>query len=243
MLTACLLTNFLDLGLALSSKPLNSTGHVLMILSIAAITLVFCYFLLSVARLAFTKPVKKSPSNERLRERARRHDRQHGNIARDLEMQRDENGYAIPAHPVLITFAEAAQNSYFAPDSSHSRQGTPSEVIPPPPPAYGIWRESVRVDPNRIYWARNPNANAEPTAPLRAQHTDTLAMLEGRIVGEETARPALRRPPSYASDVSALSDDDGQGSQARDTWGRQREEVTRAESEVARMFVHPSLRR
>lgn len=176
-----------------------------------------------------------------MRERARRHDREHRNIARDLEMQRDENGYAIPAQPVPITFAEATPTSYVAPDySSHSRGGTPGEVIPPPPPAYGIWRESVRVDPNRIYWARNPDAE---TAPIRAQHTDTLAMLEGRIGAEEAARPALRRPPSYASDVSALSDDEQQGDgQARDTWGRQREDASRVESEVARMYVHPSLR-
>ena len=99
----------------------------------------------------------------------------------------------------------------------------------------------MRVDPNRIYWARNPNAE---TAPVRAQHTDTLAMLEGRS-GEEAARPALRRPPSYASDVSALSEDEQQqgGRQARDTWRTQREEVSRVENEVARMFVHPSLRR
>lgn len=235
----------IDLGLALSSTPLNSTGHVLMILSIAAITLVFCHFLLSVARLAFTKPVKRSPSNECLRERARRHDQGRRNLARDLEMQRDENGYAIPAQPVRITFAEAAQTSYFAPDySSNSRGGTPDGVIPPPPPAYGIWRESVRVDPNRIYWAKNPHAQAhEAHMPLRAQHTDTLAMLEGRGGGGEAAIPALRRPPSYASDVSALSEENEQGRQARDTWGRQREEVSRVESEVARMFVHPSLRR
>ena len=98
----------------------------------------------------------------------------------------------------------------------------------------------MRVDPNRIYWARNPDAE---TAPIRAQHTDTLAMLEGRIGAEEAARPALRRPPSYASDVSALSDDEQQGDgQARDTWGRQREDASRVESEVARMYVHPSLR-
>ena len=178
-----------------------------------------------------------------LRERARRHDEGRRNIARDLEMQRDENGYAIPAQPVPITFGEAAQTSYFAPDyySPHSRGGTPDRGIAPPPPAYGIWRESVRVDPNRIYWTRNPNADA---TPIRAQHTDTLAKLEGRGGGEEeAARPALRRPPSYASDVSALSREEEGGQQQRDTWARQRENVSLVESEVARMFVHPSLRR
>lgn len=100
------------------------------------------------------------------------------------------------------------------------------------------------MDPNRIYWARNPNANTEPAAALRAQHTDTLAMLEGRDAGSNiNERPALRRPPSYASDVSALSEDEEQGRQARDTWGREREELNRVEIAVESMFVHPSLRR
>ncbi|POR38865.1 Uncharacterized protein TPAR_00943 [Tolypocladium paradoxum] len=47
------------------------------------------------------------------------------------------------------------------------------------PPAYGLWRESVRVDPNRLFWQRNASA------------------------GGATARPETRtgpRPPSYASD-------------------------------------------
>ena len=196
--------------------------------------------------MAFAKPHKSSsPSHAHNRRQNGHH---HRHVARDLERQ-DEHGYAVPAQPVPITFAESAQQSYFAPDHSpqNSRQGTPNKVIPPPPPAYGIWRESVRVDPNRIFWARSPNAQSTSSAP--AQHQDTLAMLEGRTAGETggNGRPALRRPPSYASDVSALSEE-GERRAERDTWGRERdeqriEEVSTMESEVQRMFVHPSLRR
>lgn len=162
----------------------------------------------------------------------------------------DENGYAIPAQPVPIQFAEHAQTSYYAPDYSgeNSRQGTPTKNIPPPPPAYGIWRESVRVDPNRIFWARNPNA-ASVNGQAPVAHTDTLAMLEGREGGSSGGgeRPGLRRPPSYASDVSALSEGEERRVE-RDTWGRERDqqrgaEAERVEEEVGMMLVHPSLRR
>ena len=76
---------------------------------------------------------------------------------------------------------------------------------------------------------------------LFRSHTDTLAMLEGRNTGqEEGVRPGLRRPPSYASDVSALSEDEGR--ETADRWGTEmREGEERREQEM--MFVHPSLRR
>ena len=88
----------------------------------------------------------------------------------------------------------------------------------------------MRVDPNRIFWARNPDVQAQEQAQeqVRGAHTDTLAMLEGRGGGDGVERPGVRRPPSYASDVSALSEDG---------------EVERVESEVQRLFIHPSLRR
>lgn len=167
-------------------------------------------------------------------------------------MQRDENGYAVPAQPVPIVFAgtndvydSQAQTSYYAPEytAENTRQVTPnSPKIAPPPPAYGLWRESVRVDPSRIFWARNPHASSAAAVP--AVHPDTLAMLEGRDGGSAGGeRPALRRPPSYASDISALSVDEERRVE-RDTWGRERiEEAARVENEVQMLMVHPSLRR
>lgn len=100
----------------------------------------------------------------------------------------------------------------------------------------------MRVDPARIFWARNPLAASTAQAP--AVHTDTLAMLEGRDGGASGGdRPALRRPPSYASDVSALSADE-EGRVERVTWGSERrEEAEKVEGEVQMMRVHPSLRR
>ncbi|KAG6048194.1 hypothetical protein E4U39_007626 [Claviceps sp. Clav50 group G5] len=76
-------------------------------------------------------------------------------------------GYAVPPKPipvVLVRDEEAA--------------GIEGETAKSQPPAYGLWRESMRADPNRLFWQRN-----ESVAP-------------------ETATPPadVRRPPSYVSD-------------------------------------------
>ncbi|TQN73549.1 hypothetical protein CSHISOI_01928 [Colletotrichum shisoi] len=76
-------------------------------------------------------------------------------------------GYAVPREPIRVVLAR-----------DEEEQGEVSEAVQAKPPAYGLWRESVRVDPNRIYWQRNPNAG---------QSTP----------GERNGGP---RPPSYASE-------------------------------------------
>ncbi|KAI0973898.1 hypothetical protein F4678DRAFT_390610 [Xylaria arbuscula] len=81
-------------------------------------------------------------------------------------------GYAIPREPIRVVLARDEEAA-----------GIESEVARMKPPAYGLWRESVRVDPDRIYWqrAKSPPANDD-------NHD------------EGGHRPTQRRPPSYASD-------------------------------------------
>ncbi|GKT60808.1 hypothetical protein ColTof4_00926 [Colletotrichum tofieldiae] len=80
-------------------------------------------------------------------------------------------GYAVPREPIRVVLAR-----------DEEEQGEVSEAALAKPPAYGLWRESVRVDPNRIYWQRNPNA-----APNVGPSTS----------GQSSNGP---RPPSYASE-------------------------------------------
>ncbi|KAG6008246.1 hypothetical protein E4U43_000188 [Claviceps pusilla] len=74
-------------------------------------------------------------------------------------------GYAVPPKPIHVVLARDEEAA-----------GTESETSKSHPPAYGLWRESVRADPNRLFWQRNESVL--PVAP----------------------QPGLRRPPSYASD-------------------------------------------
>ncbi|KAI1331671.1 hypothetical protein F5Y16DRAFT_240770 [Xylariaceae sp. FL0255] len=80
-------------------------------------------------------------------------------------------GYAVPRQPIRVVLARDEEAA-----------GIESEATKTQPPAYGLWRESVRVDPNRLFWQR-----AEPAEPLAEDEN-----------GEEE-RPQ-RRPPSYISD-------------------------------------------
>ncbi|KIN05727.1 hypothetical protein OIDMADRAFT_16961 [Oidiodendron maius Zn] len=59
--------------------------------------------------------------------------------------------------------------------------GVQSEATKHPPPAYGLWRESVRVDPNRIFWQRNETAQERPDSRTDRHQT-------------------TNRPPSYISE-------------------------------------------
>ncbi|KAI1204268.1 uncharacterized protein F4807DRAFT_465839 [Annulohypoxylon truncatum] len=80
----------------------------------------------------------------------------------------EPGGYAVPRRPIHVILArdeEAAGN-----EMANKIQ----------PPAYGLWRESVRVDPDRLYWQRNDQPPREGS--------------------EEEPRPGTARPPSYASE-------------------------------------------
>ncbi|KAH6897492.1 hypothetical protein B0T10DRAFT_187522 [Thelonectria olida] len=77
-------------------------------------------------------------------------------------------GYAVPPQPIPVVLARDEEAA-----------GVESEAGKSNPPAYGLWRESVRVDPNRLFWQRNESvAEVQPRRLSR--------------VGP--------RPPSYASD-------------------------------------------
>ncbi|GFP54476.1 hypothetical protein ACSS6W_002278 [Trichoderma asperelloides] len=78
----------------------------------------------------------------------------------------DPRGYAVPRKPIRVVMAQDEEAA-----------GVESEAVRMKPPAYGLWRESVRVDPNRFFWQRNEAAQAPASRP--------------------TTGP---RPPSYASD-------------------------------------------
>jgi hypothetical protein len=99
-------------------------------------------------------------------------------------------GYANPETPIRVALARDEEAA-----------GISSEATKRPPPAYGLWRESVvcsiireidrvedlltflqRVDPNRLFWQRNEAASARPSSRT-----------EGR---PQTAN----RPPSYVSE-------------------------------------------
>ncbi|KAI0390451.1 hypothetical protein F5Y17DRAFT_62949 [Xylariaceae sp. FL0594] len=95
--------------------------------------------------------------------------------------------YAVPAQPIRVHLARDEEAS-----------GVESATAKMTPPAYGLWRESVRVDPNRIYWQRaEPSNTVSSTGQDNSNNNDENE--DENDDGE--ARPRQqRRPPSYISD-------------------------------------------
>lgn len=170
------------LALALTKNINNSEFTVLLILIILFATIFFCQGLIRLC-LLILRPKRSS-------DEARR------NALRGMY---GPAGYAIPRQPIRVVLARDEEAA-----------GIESEATKMNPPAYGLWRESVRVDPNRIYWERNTEVPAVP----EEQHEMSRAAGGGgssssddsddaSTSGDEgsSSRPrGQRRPPSYASE-------------------------------------------
>ncbi|KAE8145194.1 hypothetical protein BDV25DRAFT_134000 [Aspergillus avenaceus] len=87
-------------------------------------------------------------------------------------------GYAQPESPIHVILARDEE-------VLSERNGASGEKVAAPPPAYGLWRSSVRINPDLLYWQRvRDNA---PALPQRAS----------QVPGTKFSMP---RPPSYTSD-------------------------------------------
>ncbi|KAK1844421.1 hypothetical protein CCHR01_12953 [Colletotrichum chrysophilum] len=140
------------LALSLTQNIRSSEFTVLLILIILFTTIFFCHGLIRLCML-----VIRPRSDDEARP--------------PMPQLVAPGGYAVPREPIRVVLAR-----------DEEEEGEISDAAKAKPPAYGLWRESVRVDPNRIYWQRNPNAtsNGSPS--------------NSREVGSGP------RPPSYASE-------------------------------------------
>lgn len=145
--------------MALSNRNESQEFHILLILIILITTIFFCHALIRLCMM-----IIKPPPDDDLE-------------SQTLPAMVGPGGYANPAAPIPVTLARDEEAA-----------GIESEATKIPPPAYGLWRESVRVDPNRIYWQRN--ADLPPVPPMPQRRASTASQ-----------RPATaNRPPSYVSE-------------------------------------------
>ena len=95
-----------------------------------------------------------------------------------LLMQRQTASIARPREPIRIILASDEEVGLH--DEHTVVEEDENIAVAPPPPAYGLWRCSVRVDPELIHWQRveQPAGREEPPA---------------------LAQSSLTRPPSYHS--------------------------------------------
>ncbi|KAH7629565.1 hypothetical protein B0T09DRAFT_158786 [Sordaria sp. MPI-SDFR-AT-0083] len=128
----------------------------------------------------------------------------------DIHAAGPQGPYAIPPTPIRVVLARDEEAA-----------GLPSEAAAGvvKPPEYGQWRESVRVDPNRIYWMRNEAVTPElppavPPALLPSEHDQEAAGAGpgfGSGFGSEEGAAAQSRSRAGSGDSNGSNPGLGRG--------------------------------
>ncbi|KAJ6264379.1 hypothetical protein Dda_0525 [Drechslerella dactyloides] len=102
-------------------------------------------------------------------------------------------GYAQPQRPIQV-YAVPGQSEVALDDDDAA---APKEIAPPPP-AYGFWRQTVRVNPAQFYWVRRSQSNDRGVYSHETEQVESAAT-------RNSVASTVTRPPSYISRrVSAL---------------------------------------
>ncbi|TKA60968.1 hypothetical protein B0A55_11754 [Friedmanniomyces simplex] len=175
--------------------------HILFILGILLATVLFAHTLV---RLCLFKPaIPDSPRlyvipNGRLKRRRhhrhREHWEQNHHDRREMPQLEDVTTDYVPPTPIPVHVAadevrpdsREAEPSAGADRASRIAFDKDVDELPKPPPAYGRWRGSVRVNPDYLHWQAIPS----PTEP------DTPA-LPSPTYEEAMATEQRSQPPSY----------------------------------------------
>ncbi|KAF8427549.1 hypothetical protein EV426DRAFT_699389 [Tirmania nivea] len=112
---------------------------------------------------------------------------------------RGPGGYAVPAAPIPIAFPDGDIDE----DGDGGADGNraSSVVTTLPPPAYGLWRSSVMVNPDQFYWVRRGDDTHSPARPAE-MGARTPPPLAEQVGGRVNMVPVqmVYRPPSYSSE-------------------------------------------
>ncbi|KAF5724384.1 hypothetical protein FMUND_840 [Fusarium mundagurra] len=109
--------------------------------------------------------------------------------------------YAVPPVPIPVVLAQ-----------DEEAVGMESEATKTLPPAYGRWRETVRVDPDRLFWQRNeavdlsqirPNTRAGPRPPSYVSEDGISYVVEAQ---PRSTAPTTEVPlPTHPSELGRVA--------------------------------------
>ncbi|KAI2086415.1 hypothetical protein LOZ36_003341 [Ophidiomyces ophidiicola] len=105
-------------------------------------------------------------------------------------------------HPIPVRFAR--DEEIVAGDAEDNNQNT---HLAAPPPAYGLWRESMRINPNMIYWQRveQPESpQVEESRPATANRPPSYVSDDGVQYVVEVQPRSLTRPTSHMPDIPVI---------------------------------------
>lgn len=185
------------MSIAISVKNLNQQVHILFVLVVVAALVFFVYSLTRLISVVIHR--RRNPH---------RHRPHIPSVAGPEGFKPD-----VPIPVQLARDEEAMWDDEKAPEEKES--------LKQPPPAYGLWRGSVRLDPNLLHWQRveareqqerdqrgSPSGSRNGSPSLSQRGSSPQGSPQLGNVAEEQGE--VRRPPSYASDdgvsyvVSAL---------------------------------------
>ncbi|KAJ4292505.1 hypothetical protein N0V90_009167 [Kalmusia sp. IMI 367209] len=178
------------LALALSRHDLGQEVHVLFIMIVLATTIFFCHALIRLCMLILHPPAE-NPDRP------------------SIPNMTGPEGFH-PIRPIRVHLArdEDLANSYSDEEEEIEGEGrnrgedAEKENVKLPPPAYGLWRSSVRVDPNLLHWQR-VDADGAPDVPRSNSRNSILPNSRNGSMSSAAPAPteqAGARPPSYVSD-------------------------------------------
>ncbi|KAI0580671.1 hypothetical protein Alg215_05101, partial [Pyrenophora tritici-repentis] len=132
------------LAIALTNSDLGQEIHILFIMVLLTITIFFCHSLIRLCMLILNPPPPPDPNNP----------------AFSLSIANPSEGFQ-PVVPIRVHLrrdeeAAAADLENDLVDAADPEK----DLVPPPPPAYGLWRSSVRVNPDLLHWQRVDGAAA-----------------------------------------------------------------------------------
>ena len=155
-----------DLALAISESLRGASFHGIFIFFILILTILFCHYLIRLCMLAF-EPRIRVPRKCQSPLRAD-----------------DDVGFAQPRQPIPVVMARDEELGLHDHSRSFDREEGDGidNALPAPPPAYGLWRNSVRADPNLIHWQA-------------VGHHDQVQQEAREMIFAGTGH----RPPSYTS--------------------------------------------
>ncbi|KAK2879546.1 hypothetical protein FQN49_000766 [Arthroderma sp. PD_2] len=196
ILLASVLTTYLVLAATSSGKKFEF--HIILILAMMACTIFFCHSLIRLLMTAKRRPIRRAQ-------------RTHVPNMVERYTQIDRPIPIVVASDVEMGIGTEVEDDENKPKS-----------ITMPPPAYGLWRGSVKMDPNLLYW----------------QRVDQHKLAHGHPQSVNEVRPSTaNRPPSYISDDGIQSVVDSRPQQTPHTHHQQQPNYDAAAS-----LVHPAER-
>ncbi|PGH31230.1 hypothetical protein GX50_06015 [[Emmonsia] crescens] len=158
-----LLTIFIIyLALSLSNTVSRREFHVVLILVLMILVIYFCHsfirFFMLASRPAPGYPPPSAP-------------RRVGTL-----------GYAQPDQPIPVILARDEEIAREVDTNNNTSGNSNLGGLAPPPPAYGLWRNSVKINPNLVHWQRRGQIDSQ------------------RSTENENTHDGPHRPPSYISD-------------------------------------------